>query len=289
MFWLQEQSLWQKSVEELDDVLLREFVRNEFEGLQHEDMLKLKYEGYIKFVMDELIKLVNYIDLAKNDSGELLLKKVVDLVATQLLLYAEDEMKVIAERLAKSIEDESNKLQTIAEQTKIRLPMYDDGKLLKLFRMVEQEVFAITVKSLVNFTEKQMLELAEEGLSKILAENVFRPKKSSMLGRIFVSIGEEVSKLTIDQFTLLKDEELVNLVKLELRKTKYEQSIELFEEVYLKLLAEEFIGLTEQEVIMLSAHEEEKHQFGEIVRLLARKMLEITNESIISWRVATAE
>lgn len=266
----------EKSVNALDDGLLREFVKYEFEGLRHEDMLKLKYEGYIKFIIDEVIKLVNDINLAKNESGELLLNNVVELIATQFLLYAEDEMKLIAERLAKSIEGESNKLQKIGEETKLKLPMYDIDKLLKLFQMVEQELFAIALKSLANFTEKEMLELAEEGLSKILAEDVFKPiEKISIFGKVFISLGEEVSKMAKDDFARLEEEELLKLVKLEFQKNKYGKTIELFEEVYLKLISSEFIKMIEQEAVILSAHEEEKHQFGEMVRLLARKLLEI--------------
>lgn len=266
----------EKSVNALDDGLLREFVKYEFEGLRHEDMLKLKYEGYIKFIIDEVIKLVNDINLAKNESGELLLNNVVELIATQFLLYAEDEMKLIAERLAKSIEGESNKLQKIGEETKLKLPMYDIDKLLKLFQMVEQELFAIALKSLANFTEKEMLELAEEGLSKILAEDVFKPiEKTSIFGKVFISLGEEVSKMAKDDFARLEEEELLKLVKLEFQKNKYGKTIELFEEVYLKLISSEFIKMIEQEAVILSAHEEEKHQFGEMVRLLARKLLEI--------------
>lgn len=266
----------EKSVNALDDGLLREFVKYEFEGLRHEDMLKLKYEGYIKFIIDEVIKLVSDINLAKNESGELLLNNVVELIATQFLLYAEDEMKLIAERLAKSIEGESNKLQKIGEETKLKLPMYDIDKLLKLFQMVEQELFAIALKSLANFTEKEMLELAEEGLSKILAEDVFKPiEKTSIFGKVFISLGEEVSKMAKDDFARLEEEELLKLVKLEFQKNKYGKTIELFEEVYLKLISSEFIKMIEQEAVILSAHEEEKHQFGEMVRLLARKLLEI--------------
>lgn len=266
----------EKSVNALDDGLLREFVKYEFEGLRHEDMLKLKYEGYIKFIIDEVIKLVSDINLAKNESGELLLNNVVELIATQFLLYAEDEMKLIAERLAKSIEGESNKLQKIGEETKLKLPMYDIDKLLKLFQMVEQELFAIALKSLANFTEKEMLELAEEGLSKILAEDVFKPiEKISIFGKVFISLGEEVSKMAKDDFARLEEEELLKLVKLEFQKNKYGKTIELFEEVYLKLISSEFIKMIEQEAVILSAHEEEKHQFGEMVRLLARKLLEI--------------
>lgn len=272
----------EKSVNALDDKLLREFVKNEFEGLRPDDLLRLKYEGYIKFIIDEVIKFVNDINLAKNEAGELMLNNVVELIATQFLLYAEDEMKIIAERLAKSIEEESNKLRKIGELTKMRFPLYDQEKLQKLFQMVEQELFSITIKSLVNFTEKEMLELAEEGLSKVLAEDVFKPtEKGSIFAKVFVFLGEKISKMTKEQFVRLEDEELLKLVKSEFELPKHGKTIELFEEVYLKIISDEFIKLIEQEAVVLSAHEEEKHQFGEIVKLLARKLLEIArNESV---------
>ncbi len=269
-----------KTVAALDDVLLRTFVKQEFDELRHEDMLKLKYEGYIKFIIDEVIKLVADINFAKNDAGELLMTNVVDLIATQFLFYVEEELKIIAERLAKSIENESNKLQATVEQIKIRLNNYDEDKLLDLIQFVQQELFTIVVKSLVNFTEKEMTELVEEGFLKILAEKN-SIGKSSIFERIFVGIEEELFKFTIDEFAVMKDEELKTLVLSMFEKGNYQRNSELFEEVYMNIIAEEFVKLIESEALLLSPHEEEKHQFGEIVRLLAGKLLEMAdNESV---------
>lgn len=266
----------EKSVNVLDDVLLRDFVRKEFEGLRDEHKLKLKYEGYIKFIMDEVIKLVGDINLAKNDAGELLFSKVVNLIATQFLLFAEDEMKIIAERLVTKIEEESEKLQKIADESKMKFRMYDDDKLQKLSQLIEEELFAITAKSLVDFTEKQTTELVEEGLSLILAEKFSKlTEKPSTFGRVFDAIAEELSKLTSDEVAGLKDEDLTKLVKFEFEKTDYGKSIQLFEEMCLMLIADEFVQLVKQQAVMIFADEEEKHQFGEMARLIARRFLYI--------------
>ncbi|KAG4070524.1 hypothetical protein HA402_012314 [Bradysia odoriphaga] len=266
--------LEEKSIHVLDDKTLRTFVKKEFDGLHQEDLQQLKYEGYVKIVMDELIKLVGDINLVKTESGELLLTNMIDLIATQFLLYAEEEMKMLAERMTESIQKESNKLQAVVEKTKVSLSMHDEDKILRLIELIELELGKIVVKTLVNFTEKDAEKLAEEGLSKILAED--RPMgRSSIYAKVFVTLGEKLTKMATDDFAGMRDDELIQFVQSELEKENYAKNVELFEEVYMNVLAEEFIELVEEEAVMLSAFEDEKHQFGEMVKLLAIKLFEI--------------
>lgn len=260
-----------KTVTAVDDVLLRTFVKNEFDDLKSDDVLKLTNEAYLKFIIDEFIKLVSEIDVAKNDAGELLLKNVIDLIATQFLLFAEDEMTTLAQRLAKLVEEETDKVETVIEQLKVQLTLYDEAKLLKLIQFVKQELFTIVMKSLVNFTETNFIELAEEGLSKLLADD--KPiGKSSILQRIFAAFGDNLSKLTTDEFAAFEDDELQQMVRLEFEKENYEKNAELFEEVYMTLIAQEFVEMIGEEAVLVSATDGENHPFGEMVRYLADQL-----------------
>ncbi|KAJ6635344.1 hypothetical protein Bhyg_13929 [Pseudolycoriella hygida] len=259
-----------QGINALDDVLLRKFVKKEIQELRPEDMSALVHEGYIKFVMDEVIKLEADIDLAKSDSGELIFKNVVDLIRSQLLYYGEDELKTIAQRLAEFIEEETNKLLTTVEDIKVELGVYSEEKVQKLMESIQRELLTITIQSLISYEEKEMLALAERGLSKILDED--RPiGKSSLFRDIFVTIRNELLNFTKDEFDVMDETDFMNLVKWETEQSNYEVS----------LVVEEFIKLIEDDAIISAAHEEDTNRFEEIVRLLANNLFVIANSGSV--------
>lgn len=267
-----------------NDDNLRKFVKKEFEELNYENMEKLRNDGYTKFIIDEFIKLSYEPQLATNESGQLLLDNIIALFAEQLFWFADDEMKMIGERLSKLRVDESNKhvlaFQTMVQSMKGEVHKYEEDKLLKLCQLVEQELFMTTAKSLGKFTEEEIIELVEEGLSKLLAGDIFKSTdEKSIFENVFISLAGELSKLTEEEFTNLKDDELDKLVKSKLQMVNdLMDRIEIFVEWSLKLIVDEFIKLVKEGTISVTAKEDGKHQFGEMVKLIADKLLKVAGK-----------